>query len=62
MIRDQKLYTIYFPKLPICNLPKTARLEFHDQVNRTSSKTKLTYLMERANFLIKVMVYEEKLN
>ncbi|CAD8153241.1 unnamed protein product [Paramecium pentaurelia] len=62
MIRDQKLYTIYFPKLPICNLPKTARLEFHDSVNRTSSKTKLTYLMERANFLIKVMVYEEKLN
>ncbi|CAK81773.1 unnamed protein product (macronuclear) [Paramecium tetraurelia] len=62
MIRDQKLYTIYFPKLPICNLPKSARLEFHDQVDRTSSKTKLTYLMERANFLIKVMEYEEKLN
>ncbi|CAK68868.1 unnamed protein product (macronuclear) [Paramecium tetraurelia] len=62
MIRDQKLYTIYFPKLPICKLPKSARLEFHDQVDRTSSKTKLTYLMERANFLIKVMEYEEKLN
>ncbi|CAD8076144.1 unnamed protein product [Paramecium sonneborni] len=62
MIRDQKLYTIYFPKLPICKLPKSARMEFHDQVDRTSSKTKLTYLMERANFLIKVMEYEEKLN
>lgn len=30
MIRDQKLYTVFFPKLPICNLPKSARLEFHD--------------------------------
>lgn len=47
MVRDDKIYTVYFPKLPFCKLlPKDAKIDFHDEVDRTSSKTKLTYLMD----------------
>lgn len=41
--REDKLYTVYFPKLPFCHmLPKDLKEEFHDTVVRTSSKSKLT--------------------
>lgn len=47
MIRDKHIHTVYFPKLPFCKLlPKDLKEEFHDAVPRTSSKTKLTYLMD----------------
>ena len=56
MVRDDKIYTVYFPKLPFCKLlPKDAKVEFHDDVDRTSSKTKLTYLMDETEKLIKIM-------
>lgn len=45
-LRDDKVYTIYFPKLPCCQmLPKDVKQDFNDHVIRTSSKTKLTYLV-----------------
>lgn len=62
MIREDRIYTIYFPRLPICNLPKDAKIDFHDSVDRTSSKTKLTTLIDSSPYLIKIMKYEEKLN
>ena len=62
MVRDDKIYTVYFPKLPYCKLlPKDAKIEFHDGVDRTSSKTKLTYLMDETKQLIKTMQHEERL-
>jgi len=31
MVRDEKIYTVYFPKLPYCKLlPKESKLDFHD--------------------------------
>lgn len=46
IIRDDNLYLIYFPKLPYCKqLPKDIKIDFHNNVDRTSSKTKLTDLM-----------------
>ena len=42
-------------------LPNDLKEEFHEQVERTSSKTKLTYLMGSAEMLENTMKYEEKL-
>jgi hypothetical protein len=53
MLRDNKLYIIRFPKLPFCQLlPKDVKLSFHDRVDRTSSKSKLTDLMNECPIII----------
>lgn len=47
MVRNNKIQQIFFPKLPYCKqLPKDVKNEFHDHVDRTSSKTKLSFLMK----------------
>jgi hypothetical protein len=62
VVRDKHLFTIYFPKLPFCKLlPKDLKDEFHETVPRTSSKTKLTYLMDETDKLVNIMKHEEKL-
>ena len=39
--------------LPHClMMPKDLKEEFHEKVLRTSSKTKLSFLMEKADFMI----------
>lgn len=59
IIRDNNLYQIYFPKLPYCKqLPKDVKSEFHNDVDRTSSKTKLTQLMVDSDQIIKLMKHE----
>lgn len=61
-MRDGKLFNIYFPKLPFCKmLQREYKEEFHENVQRTSTKTKLTYLMKQSPFLITVMKHEERL-
>lgn len=53
---------MFFPKLPYCHqLPKDLKTEFHDEVNRSSAKTKLNYLMTRSDSIIKTMKHEEYL-
>jgi hypothetical protein len=61
-VRDENIYTVYFPKLPICKmLPKDSKTDFHNDVDRTSSKTKLTFLMDETKHIIKTMEHEERL-
>jgi len=63
IIREGKIQKIYFPILPFCKfLSKTLKVEFHEAVVRTSTKTKLAYLMEQADYLIKNMKHDEKLS
>ena len=42
-------------------MPKDLKNEFHGEVIRTSSKTKLSYLMEKSDQMIKRMKHEEHL-
>ncbi|CAD8133483.1 unnamed protein product [Paramecium octaurelia] len=62
IVRDEKVYQVFFPKLPYCHqLPKDLKTEFHDEVNRSSAKTKLNYLMTKSDSIIKTMKHEEYL-
>jgi hypothetical protein len=62
IVRDEKIYTVYFPKIPYCMLlPKDSKNDFHNDVDRTSSKTKLSFLMDETKKLIKTMEHEERL-
>lgn len=42
-------------------MPKDLKTEFHDEVNRSSAKTKLNYLMTKSESIIKTMKHEEYL-
>lgn len=42
-------------------MPKDVKVDFHDQVDRTSSKTKLTFLITESTQLINTMKHEERL-
>lgn len=60
--RDNKFYKVYFPLLPECaNMPKTEKQEFHEKVNRTSVKTKVSGLLDESGYFINVMVHEQRL-
>ena len=62
IIRDNKVIKIFFPILPLCKcLPKATKENFHEKVNRTSTKTKLAELMKVSKNLIKIMKHEERL-
>lgn len=62
IIRENRIYKIYFPLLPYCKmLPKSVKKSFHDNVNRASTKTKLTELMKLSDKYIKIMKHEENL-
>lgn len=62
IVRDDKIQTIFFPILPFCKmLPSELRREFRENVDRTSTKTKLSNLMERSDFMIQTMKHEERL-
>lgn len=53
---------MYFPILPQCKtLPKESKMQFHENVDHSSTRDKLGSLMEEANIMIKVMNHEEKL-
>lgn len=60
--RYNKFYKIYFPLLPECStLPKPIKREFHEKVNRTSVKTKVSGLLDEADYFIDVIVHEHEL-
>lgn len=60
--RENKFYKIYFPLLPECStLPKPIKREFHEKVNRTSVKTKVSDLLDQADYFIDVITHEQKL-
>ncbi|KAL4511687.1 hypothetical protein ABPG72_012532 [Tetrahymena utriculariae] len=62
IVRDQQLQFIYFPILPFCKmLPEEINEDFREQVPRTSVKTQLSALMDKSDFMIKIMKHEERL-
>ena len=62
IFRYNKFYKLYFPLLPECiNLPKTIKREFHEKVNRNSVKTKVSGLMDEADYIINVIIHEQRL-
>ena len=63
IVRDNKLYQVFFPLLPTTRfLPKSLKQDFHEKVNRESSKTKINDLMKDKDEFIRTMIHEEKLN
>lgn len=62
IVREGKLEKIYFPLLPFCFcLPKKVKKDFHEDVNRSSTKTKIADLMKEAPQIILKMQREESL-
>ena len=62
IIRENKLEKIYFPKLPLCFcLPEKVKKDFHESVDRTSTKTKIADLMDQSPLIIQKMRREEEL-
>ena len=62
ILRDDKIATVYFPKLPFCHkLPKDLKEKFHDEVNRKTTKSKLTALMNTTEEFKNTMIHEERL-
>ena len=60
VVRDNKLETIYFILLPYCfAFPKDKKILFHDNVDRSSVKSKVTYLVQQSEPLIKILKHEE---
>lgn len=62
IVRDNKIYKVYFPLLPITRyLPKSLKVDFHERVNRDSTKSKISDLMMDKDVFIRTMKHEEKL-
>jgi hypothetical protein len=56
------LEIVYFIKLPFTKyLPKEKKTAFHDQVDRSTTQTKVQGLIEEASNLIEVCKHEENL-
>lgn len=63
IVKDENIYRIYFPKLPCCQLlPKDLKNDFHDDVNRSTAKSKITRLMNETENIVNTMKHEENLN
>lgn len=63
IIRNNNIYKVYFPLLPITRfLPKSLKNDFHERVNRDSTKSKINDLMREKDSFIRTMIHEEKLN
>lgn len=62
VLHDNKLETIYFILLPFTSyLPKEKKLNFHEEVDRSTAQTKVSSLFNEADNLIEVCEHEEKL-
>ena len=63
IVRDNKLYRVFFPLLPTTRfLPKSLKNNFHEKVNRNSTKNKINDLMHNKDLFVRTMIHEEKLN
>jgi hypothetical protein len=62
IVRDGLLEKIYFPYMPFCKyLREKDQVNFHNNVDRTSTKTKLTGLLEQSKNFYDVMKHENDL-
>lgn len=63
VVRNDDLEVVHFIILPFCHyLPKETKIDFHENVNRTSSKSKVSDLNDAAKKLIEIAKHEQKFN
>jgi hypothetical protein len=62
VIRNDEIEIVYFILLPFTHmLPKEKKDEFHDKVDRSSTKSKIQTLVYESERLIEICIHEEKL-
>ncbi|CAD8210359.1 unnamed protein product [Paramecium octaurelia] len=62
VVRNNQIERIQFYKPPYCKyLPKERKKEFHETVNRDSTNSKISDLIEQTDSIIEVCKHEEKL-
>lgn len=62
VVRNDKLELVYFMLLPYCHcLPKDNKIEFHENVDRQSVKSKVSDLVAKSDSLIEICKHEERL-
>jgi hypothetical protein len=62
VIRNDKIEIVYFILLPYVHLlPKEKKVDFHDMVDRSSTKSKVQALVNESERLIEICIHEEKL-
>ncbi|CAD8068825.1 unnamed protein product [Paramecium sonneborni] len=62
VIRNNEIEIVYFILLPYThNLPKEQKLEFHENVDRSSTKSKVQFLVQESERLIEICEHEEQL-
>ncbi|EGR30673.1 MIR domain protein [Ichthyophthirius multifiliis] len=62
VVRNNQLEIVFFILLPFTDcLPKDKKIEFHENVDRQSVKTKVGYLMQQCKSFIEISKHEHKL-
>ncbi|CAD8059333.1 unnamed protein product [Paramecium primaurelia] len=62
VVRNNELEIVYFILLPYThNLPKEQKVEFHENVDRSSTKSKVQFLVQESERLIEICEHEEQL-
>ena len=60
VVRNEKLEIIYFILLPFTKaLPKENKTEFHEEVDRSNTKSKVSDLVEKSDELIEICKHEQ---
>lgn len=61
ILREDYLFKTYFMVLPHCKMiNQQLQDEFHQKINRSSVKSKISSLLEKSNDIIEVLKHEEK--
>lgn len=62
IIRDEQIYRIYFPALPLFQkLDKKLKRDFHENVDRSTTVSKIQGLIKSSSYLLLAMKHEERL-
>ncbi|CAD8132784.1 unnamed protein product [Paramecium pentaurelia] len=62
VVRNNEIEIVYFILLPYTNnLPKEQKVEFHENVDRSSTKSKVQFLVQESERLIEICEHEEQL-
>ncbi|KAM3129288.1 hypothetical protein pb186bvf_018575 [Paramecium bursaria] len=61
LIRDDQIELVFFPVLPYCRLQKEEKIDFQNNVDRSSVKAKVQDLMDRSSEFIEKMIHEENM-
>ena len=62
IVRDDKIELVFFIKLPYCHwLPDEKKKSFNEEVDRSSTKSKVTALVKESDNIIEIIKHEERL-